>query len=297
MLLGCDSQKALAALFREADPNTDFDIARSYKWMQDRAVPRSAKLYEEWGRLLDVGRSGGWLAACDLGDFVAALEARHGAAAATLRAAAGIAPDAGAVRGPRGFLPGRFAVYSLAQSPHFHGQLIRGDLRISPAGEAEPGHPARLRERFAGLDVAWSGAIEPHAQGLSADLRSECGTFAPVSLALLTPTIPGSLLVGLQMGFVSLQPGAQRPYATRIAGVRVRGDADAALARGNRYLPADEEIGDDLAALDLPMARAPGFAAALASWLREPVSLDAPVSPGPVAELVSAADRLWLATL
>ncbi|SFH98079.1 hypothetical protein [Albimonas pacifica] len=297
MLLGCDSQKALAALFREADPDTDFDVARSYKWMQGRAAPRSAKLYEEWAALLDVGRPGSWLAACDLATFVATLEIRHGDAAAGLRASLGLPPDAAVSREPRAFLPGRFALYSMAQSPYYEDKLIRADLHLAPAAEAESGHLARVRESFAGVEAAWSGEIERNVQGLSGELRSESDAFGPVYLALVTPTLPASLLAGVTVGFVSLQPGAQRPYAARIAAVRVPPAAGETLSESNRYIDTDAEVAADLRALGLPVDRAPDFVPDLVRWLRRPVASDRPLSPATVTDLVSAADRIWLATL
>ncbi|MDF2235292.1 hypothetical protein P2H44_22260 [Albimonas sp. CAU 1670] len=296
MMWGCDSQKALAARFREADPNTDFDVARSYKWIQGRAAPRSAKLYEEWARLLDVGRPGAWLAACDLGAFVATLETRHGPAAAGLREAAGLAPEPASAGEPHAFLPGRFALYGLAQSPYYEDRMIRGDLQISPGLEGEPGHRVRVRESFAGIDAVWTGAVEPHAQGVSGELRNEGGVFGPCYLALIAPTLPASLLTGMMVGFVSLQPGAQRPYATRFAAVRVPPAAVETLVASNRYLGVQEPIADDLRALGLPVDDEPGFAEALERWLRSPVA-PAALAPAEMTELVAGADRLWLATL
>ena len=297
MLFGCDNQKALDALFREADPNTDFDIARSYKWMQGRAAPRSAKLYEEWARLLDAGRSSEWLATCELDAFVAALEARHGAAAATLRTAIASSPDNAAPSAQDGFLPGRFAVYSLAQSPYYEGRFIRSDLTLGPSNLAEPGHPARLGETFAGVRAVWSGLIEESAQGLSGELRNESGTLSPSYLALVRPTLPGSLLAGLQTGFVSLQPGAQRPFATRIAALRVPDLAGDRLAESNRYLEDETGIAADLGALGLPIGEAPGFAEDLGRWLRQADDRDGPNRVSGIASLVEIADRLWLRTL
>ena len=55
--LGCASQKDLCARFREANPGTIFELDRSYKWMQGRALPRSVGLYEDWAALLGTGRS------------------------------------------------------------------------------------------------------------------------------------------------------------------------------------------------------------------------------------------------
>jgi hypothetical protein len=53
--LGSKRQKDLALAFRRADPDTTFDLPRSYKWVQGRTLPRSARLYEEWAALLGLG--------------------------------------------------------------------------------------------------------------------------------------------------------------------------------------------------------------------------------------------------
>jgi hypothetical protein len=44
--LDCAGQKELCAAFRRVNPNTTFALDRSYKWMQGRSLPRSARLYE-----------------------------------------------------------------------------------------------------------------------------------------------------------------------------------------------------------------------------------------------------------
>ena len=41
-LLGCATRKELCARFRSVNPATEFDLERSYKWLQGRALPRSA---------------------------------------------------------------------------------------------------------------------------------------------------------------------------------------------------------------------------------------------------------------
>ena len=116
-------------------------------------------------------------------------------------------------------------------------------------------------------------------------------------MALVAPSLPGSLLAGVMVGFVSLQPGAQRPFATRVAAVRAPAPAADRLIEGNRYLENDAEIAEDLRGLGLPVEQAPKFAADLGAWLRLPVSAQTPLSPEEITGLVSAADRLWLATL
>jgi len=46
-VLGCASQKDLCARFHEVNPATIFELDRSYKWMQGRALRRSVWLYED----------------------------------------------------------------------------------------------------------------------------------------------------------------------------------------------------------------------------------------------------------
>ena len=69
-LLGCNSRKELCARFREINPRTEFDLDRSHKWMQGRAKPRSARVYDDWARLLGTVRTPSWLVACTLEAFV-----------------------------------------------------------------------------------------------------------------------------------------------------------------------------------------------------------------------------------
>ena len=58
-LLGCNSRKELCARFREVNPRTEFDLERSHKWLQGRAKPRTAQVYEDWTRLLGMRAAGG----------------------------------------------------------------------------------------------------------------------------------------------------------------------------------------------------------------------------------------------
>jgi hypothetical protein len=43
-LFGCASQKDRCARFHRVNPGSTFDLDRSYKWMQGRAQPRSARV-------------------------------------------------------------------------------------------------------------------------------------------------------------------------------------------------------------------------------------------------------------
>ena len=75
-VLGAVSRKDLAAAFRRVNPGTPFDLERSHKWLQGRAQPRDARLYDDWAVLLAIGRPGAWIAGCGIEDFVDALISR-----------------------------------------------------------------------------------------------------------------------------------------------------------------------------------------------------------------------------
>jgi len=40
-ILNCATRKELCARFRNVNPATEFELERSYKWLQGRALPRS----------------------------------------------------------------------------------------------------------------------------------------------------------------------------------------------------------------------------------------------------------------
>jgi TolB-like protein len=88
--LGCTTQKELCAQFLRVNPGTTFDLIRSYKWMQGRALPRSAKLYDDWALLLGTERSPAYLQSCTLDDFLDLACQRFGLSREALVARAGL---------------------------------------------------------------------------------------------------------------------------------------------------------------------------------------------------------------
>ena len=70
VLLGCSTRKELCARFRAVNPATEFDLERSFKWLQGKSLPRSMAIYEDWARLLGTARSGAWLAGCSTEAFL-----------------------------------------------------------------------------------------------------------------------------------------------------------------------------------------------------------------------------------
>ena len=63
-LLRVATRKDLAKAFQRVNPATPFDVDRAHKWLQGRARPREQQVYDDWTKLLDLGRPGQWIAAC-----------------------------------------------------------------------------------------------------------------------------------------------------------------------------------------------------------------------------------------
>lgn len=302
MALGCDSQKDLAAAFRAANPNTAFDPARSYKWMQGRALPRAARLYEEWARLLDAGRSAAWLAAAPIEAFVQVVGARHGIAPEALRERAGLGADpvaAGYGILPDDFVCGAYATFSHAQSPHFAGRIIRGSACIAPAPRRADGLVATVAQRWAGQRAAAHGRARLFGHSLSLQLDVPTGNVAPLFCSLFRPTPPASVLAGIMCATTAIHPGGQPPYATRVVMVRVPLTAPE-LEESNRYLdPGEHErLGTELGRLGLPVGLVPDLNGRLLACLRAESSWASGSDRFPLPDyacLVDTCNRLWFA--
>ncbi len=257
-LLGCASQKDLCARFRTVNPRTAFALDRSYKWMQGRALPRTAAVYADWAVLLDVGRPVAWLAACSVDEFLDLVCGRHEVSRAALvgpleRGADGAAPparDTGARALPiGGYLAGAYGCYSHAWSPHFRGKIVRGALTIEPAGaNAAPGLAATYSQSIPFGRLTVQGPVALTSRSIYLDL-SEPAHRRRVSMCLFLPAPPASVLAGVMMGTPAIDSEAQ-PAATRVVMVRIpAADAAAALEDSNRYLAlAAEPLSGDLAA-------------------------------------------------
>ncbi|WP_431271544.1 hypothetical protein [Dankookia sp. P2] len=235
-LLGCGNQKDLCAAFRRVNPQSDFDLERSYKWMQGRAVPRSARVYEDWSRLVGTGdQPAAWLAGCTLEEFVAAVAGRQGYDPEALLRAAGLAGDGpgAATAEPDGHLCGQYACYSHAQSPHYRGRVIRGSLAIALPPRRGQGLVASYSQALAVGRVSASGAVGLFGHSMCLELRLPSPGMAPIFCALFRPSPPSSVLAGMLCGITAMDPSGQPPYATRVAMVRVPAANPAA---SNRYL-------------------------------------------------------------
>ena len=304
-LLGCGNQKELCAAFHRVNPKSDFDLERSYKWMQGRAVPRSARVYDDWAVLVGLPDApAAWMASCGLGAFVDALCAKHGPehGARLLRAArnggrGGNGGEWPASDHPAAFLCGAYACFSHAQSPYYRGRIIRGALVIAPAARRTDGLVATYSQALAIGRAQATGTAALHGGSLCLDLRSASVGVSPVFCSLFRPSPLASVLAGLLCGSTAVHPGGQPPYATRIAMVRVPDGAVEGLERSNRYLdPAEGPLSRDLAALGLRVPASWGLDAELDRFLR-PASQAAgcdQASTADYAALAMACDRMWM---
>ncbi|TXL71473.1 hypothetical protein FHP25_30045 [Vineibacter terrae] len=247
-LLGTVTRKDLAAAFRRVNPATAFDVERASKWLQGRARPREQQVYEDWAKLVDLGRAGAWIAECDSEAFLDALCARHQRDPDTLRR------HADGADGPAGHhhehdvsLAGIYACYSHAWSPYFHGRLIRGALAIVPAAQRLS---ASYAETLPTGRMQVDGPVTISKRALLMDLRDQGGM--QFLFCLFPPTPPVSVLAGFMCGATIIGPHAQ-PSVTRIAMVRLPA-ASARLRDTDAYLPAQGSVAGDLAALGVSVA-------------------------------------------
>jgi len=89
VLLGCASQKDLCLLFRKVNPATEFDLERSYNWVQGRSRTGSATVYEDWAALLATDRPTGFLTSCSMDEFLDVVACRFDLRRAELARMAG----------------------------------------------------------------------------------------------------------------------------------------------------------------------------------------------------------------
>lgn len=289
VLLGCTPGKELCARFRAVNHTTAFDLERSRKWLQGRALPRQAQVYEDWAKLLGTSRGGGWLAACTLEAFLEEVSALFDADPGDLlrqadrlgaRAAAGLESQQRASH----LLSGVYAAYSHAWSPYHRGQLIRGALSLAPGKGSSL--VATYSELFTGQPVRWSGPAEIARGTLNLDLR-EAGSNLPLFICAFQPRPPAGACVGIMSGasFIGPEP---RPSSTRIVFVRTVKMGAVAIERSNRYFEATPAgVASDLRALGLPAAGSRDAAALLATFLM--------ASPPDRLDQVPAVDQVQLA--
>jgi hypothetical protein len=266
VVLGCSGRKELCARFRAVNSATHFDLERSHKWLQGRALPRSRQVYDDWAKVLGTTKSGAWLASCTMEAFLAEISALYDADPATLRSRVEEEQTNGPTRQPwrdlaLGYLCGTYACYSMAWSPYYRRQIIRGSLQLSPGNKASP-LLAKYTESLLGKDVLFSGEAVHAQRTLHFIVRAE-GDTLPLFLSLFLPGPPGSVFCGVMSGatFVGPEP---RPSSTRMVIVRVPANA----ASSNRYMPLEPAmITADLGTFDLRLEDLPKAATLMHDFL------------------------------
>lgn len=254
--MGATTRKDLAAAFRAVNPATAFDLERAHKWLQGRARPREPAVYDDWARLLDLGRPGAWVAGCEAGTFADALCARGGLDRDTLlgraRAfAGGTLKDAPEAQGAPAIL-GTYACYSHAWSPYFRGRLARAALTVAIADGARRLTACYTENLPTGL-VRYDGIVTISERAMYLDLRQPSGG-VHLLWCLFPPTPPASVLGGVMCGVTCLGP-APPPSATRVVAVKLPPAPGPGPQALDTYLPPDASPAADLAALGLPLGQ------------------------------------------
>ncbi|MEI4485994.1 hypothetical protein V8J36_07310 [Frigidibacter sp. MR17.14] len=224
-VLACGSRKELCACFRGVNPATEFELERSFKWLQGRAQPRSRQIYEDWARLLGTTRPGVWLAGCSTEAFLDEICRQFSADPALLQAQArAFAPDAwtGNDLGPEdeaAQLSGSFLCYSRSWSPYHQDTLIRGVFSLT---ERRRG---RLTATY--TETLPRGALicegEAHREGsvlhAAVAARGRAG-HERLFFSLLVPGRPVNVLCGQMQGVIISGPEPQ-PSSARIIMLRI----------------------------------------------------------------------------
>lgn len=261
VLLGCATQKDLCLLFRKVNPETEFDLERSYNWIRGRSRPRSARVYEDWAALLGTGRPTGFLTSCSMEEFLEVVAPCFGLSLAELAGMAGDraagAEPGGTANRPPVYLAGSYACYSHAWSPHFRGMVVRGSLAIEPVAtkDAPASLTAVYSESVAVGRLKVRGPVEVTGRSISVDLF-EAEQQLRLLMTLFLPSPPASVLAGVMSGAAFVDFLAQ-PAATRIVMIRIPDASAPAIERSDRYLDvAKEPLSADLAALGVPVGPA-----------------------------------------
>jgi hypothetical protein len=251
--LRCNSRKDFCARFRSANQATQCDLDRLNKWMQGRSLPRAASVYADFATVIGTPKPGRWINDCSLDEF--ALELAHctGADIATLAIPDSIAsrgsPRITGLFGGATTLSGAFAAYSPAWSPHFHGRLLRGALRLSPGRRGAL--IATYTESLFGRDVRLTAEAWIRGRAMHFVVREPDGDL-PVFISLQIPGPPASVLCGVMSG-VAFVPHEPLPSACRIVFIRVPDTPR--LDSTNRYFdPVPGVIGTDLMGLGLAVS-------------------------------------------
>ena len=305
--LGCASQKDLCARFREANPGTIFELDRSYKWMQGRALPRSVGLYEDWAALLGTSSPIAHLQSCTVDEFLELVCDRHKVSRDSLAARAGIMVGTAADEAPADrsheagiewpryrHLVGTYAWYAVPWSSCLQGKIIRGGLVIAATAEGEP--ELQATTIYSGPTslgrVQLSGPVRVN-RAIFLDLI-DAGEEFRVSMCLFLPGALANVLAGVASG-ASWFDADPQPAASRMVLIRIPGATAEELEASNRYVDATQPLSGDLAALGIPAGALAGVDALLEGFLRgDHASGCIKTDRGKYSQLALAIDRLFI---
>jgi hypothetical protein len=289
------------------NPRTTFELERSYKWMQGRALPRSVRLYEDWAALLGTARPLAWLQSCSADEFLDLMCDHCELSREALAARAGIVAGAAADKAPADrsheariewprchYLAGTYAWYGNPWSSCLEGKIIRGSLVIAAAAQGEPElHASTIYSGPTSLGrVQLSGPVRV-GRSIYLDLI-DAGEEFRVSMCLFVPGALASVLAGVACG-ASWFDADPQPAASRIVLVRIPGATAAELEASNRYVDATRPLSGDLAALGIPARALAGLDALLAGFLRsDHASGCIKVDRGEYSQLGLALDRMLI---
>ena len=251
-VLGTVTRKDLAAAFRRINPKTPFDVERAHKWLQARARPREKQVYDDWAKLLDLGRSGQWIAECEVDAFLDALCVRYDRERGSLERQERAAPRRETVENgahaERGSLAGTFISYSHARSRYYRNRLIRGELSL----DTQPNSPRFAATYVQNLPTGLAqlhGRVALSQRTLAIELH-HVESNEHHSMQLFRPMPPVSVIAGYFSGLTYLSPEAELS-TSRIVLVRLPPTRDRRSA--SAYLPAGASVATDLADAGLPL--------------------------------------------
>ena len=290
-LLGTVTRKELAAAFRKINADTSFDIGRADKWLQGRARPRERAIYDDWVKVLDLPRTGRWLADCEIQAFVDELCSRHGCDPDELQRRTEESGSPASRQAPGLTLAGTYVCYSHAWSPYFRGRLVRGELSITSATG-----PNRLTASYVealptGL-MELEGTVTLSKHDLRLDVSDPTGSAQLLSFCLFPPSPPASVLGGLMLGTTLIGPDAQ-PSVSRVAMARLPAPSPR-LRTMDAYLPTQGSIAEDLTSLGLTVQDGAAVDRHMDEFIRSSGDGSDQVPVAAYRALVGLFDRAWL---
>jgi hypothetical protein len=294
-VLGLVTHKELAAAFRRVNAATAFDVGRAEKWLQDRAAPRDARVYQDWALVLDVDRSAEWIANCDLDAFLDVIAVRYQFDRnALVRLLATPQKRQGNAADLYSGLAGTWACYSNAWSPYFRGQIVRGTLSVGPLGAASA-HQVSYSEALPLGELRASGKLSMGRRALHISLQEPSGD-THFMFCLFPPNLPAKVLGGLMCGATVLGP-EPTPSVSRVVMVRLP-ERSAHCSSAMAYLAKGESLAEDLASLGLPVSKPQAVDEEIIRFLGagEGGGVDQP-SATAFRTIVELFDREWLSRM